>query len=185
MEEGWPGHELSSPMFCQVESFIWYGLGPCEMQHLMTLYGYSCRLLGLPVGSACRSHKHPPRHTGSFLQEDDVEKNRPRAPDHQQSSCNCRRTPTPTVTGMHASTGPASDGEPPHPPAPEVRGMDHHGAWWRGSARRRGCLRTPAPPRASCGRVEVRDDGMPGVGRGCGEPDSHSPASGHLRDGCS
>ena len=155
------------------------------MQHLQTLYGYSCRLLGLPVGSACRSAKHPPRHTGSFSRRMTWKRT-----DHEPPTINSHPAiaaghPPPTVTGMHASTGPASDGEPPHPPAPEVRGMDHHGAWWRGGTRRRGCLRTPAPPRASCGRVEVRDDGMPGVGRGCGEPDSHSPASGHLRDGCS
>ena len=66
----------------------------------------------------------------------------------------------PPVTGMHAPTCPASDSEPVHPPAPEVRGMDQHGAWGRGGARRRGCLRTPPRPGLHAGgRVEVRDHG--------------------------
>ena len=105
---------------------------------------------------AYRTNIHP--DTLALFKKDDVEKNRPRTPDHQQSSCKCRRTPP--VTGMHAPTGPASDSEPVHPPAPEVRGMDQHGAWGRGGARRRGCLRTPPRPGLHAGGgVEVRDHG--------------------------
>ena len=66
----------------------------------------------------------------------------------------------PPVTGMHAPTGPASDPEPLHPPAPDVRGMDQHGAWGRGDTCRRGCLRTAHRPGLHAGgRVEDRDHG--------------------------
>ena len=107
---------------------------------------------------ADRANIHP--DTQALFTEEDVEKNRPRAPDHQQSSCKCRRTPTPPVTAMHGPTGPASDPEPLHPPAPELRGMAQHGAWSGGGGRRRGCLRTaPRPGLHAGGRVEVRDHG--------------------------
>ena len=52
-----------------------------------------------------------------------MEKNRPRTPDHQQSSCKCRRTPTPP---SRACTPPPG---PPVTPNLSTRQPQMFGAW--------------------------------------------------------
>ena len=46
-------------------------------------------------GDVCRPGQRRP-HTQVLFKEDEVEKNRPRSPDQQQPSRQCRRTPAPT-----------------------------------------------------------------------------------------
>ena len=111
------------------------------------------------MGSACISDKHPPRHISSFQEG---RRGKEPATNPRPSTVILQVPPDthPPNTGMHAPTGPASDPEPLHPPAPDVRGMDQHGAWGRGDTCRRGCLRTAHRPGLHAGgRVEDRDHG--------------------------
>ena len=93
------------------------------MQHLQTLYGYSCRLLGLPVGSACRSAKHPPRHTGSFSRRMTWKRT-----DHEPPTINSH----PAIAAGHPPPPSRACTPPPGPPVTAnlpTRQPQRFGAW--------------------------------------------------------
>ena len=93
------------------------------MQHLQTLYGYSCRLLGLPVGSACRSAKHPPRHTGSFSRRMTWKRT-----DHEPPTINSH----PEIAAGHPPPPSRACTPPPGPPVTAnlpTRQPQRFGAW--------------------------------------------------------
>ena len=90
-------------------------------------------------GDVCRPGQRRP-HTQVLFKEDEVEKNRPRSPDQQQPSRQCRRTPAPThgYLGGSRPHGRLRDLEPRYAPPRCSGGQGLRG----GGVRRRAC-----PPR--------------------------------------
>ena len=101
-------------------------------------------------GDVCRPGQRRP-HTQVLFKQDEVEKNRPRSPDQQQPSRQCRRTPAPThgYLGGSRPHGRLRDLEPRYAP-PRCSG----GQGLRGGASGGG--HAHHAPGASCWRTELR-----------------------------